>query len=217
MAAVGVEPSGAQKPELRAGVSVEMAGTQHAAAMPEADGADALIVAVTQKGTVYLGITPRTPAQLTEELKKTLAGRSSKIVYVKADARVRYASVAAVLEAMNEAGIDTPNLLTTQTLPADKPSYALPKGFRVSVGAAQPSEIRVSAQGEAPGAVTLTVQGSATTSAQLRADLIKAVQGQPGRGVSLRADAALSYGDVVRVVDVCIGAGVGVTLAMPAR
>ncbi|MBL0161453.1 MAG: biopolymer transporter ExbD [Bryobacterales bacterium] len=217
LAAACAEPGGAQKPELRAGVSVEMAGTQHAVAMPEADGPDAVIVAVTQKGNVYLGITPRSPAQLTEELKKIFAGRSSKSVYVKADTRVGYASVARVLAATREAGVESAYLLTAQALPADTPSYALPKGLRVSASAAPASAIRASARGEAPGSVALSIEGSATTMAQLRADLAKAVQGQRGRGVSLSADGALSYGDVVRVADECVGAGVGVTLATPSR
>jgi len=217
LAGVGAKPGGAQKPELRAGVSVEMVGSQHAVAMSEADGVDAVIVAVTQKGNIYLGITPRTPAQLTEELKKIFAGRPSKSVYVKADARVGYASVARVLAAMQEAGVESADLLTAQALRADRPSYALPKGLRVSTGAAPASAVRVSAQGGSPGPVTLTIQGAATTMAQFRADLAKAVQGQPSRGAFLSANGALSYGDVVRVADDCVGAGVGVTLATSSR
>jgi hypothetical protein len=46
----------AQTPVLRKGVSVQMAVTTNAVAMPGADSADSLVVAVTFRGTIYVEI-----------------------------------------------------------------------------------------------------------------------------------------------------------------
>jgi len=67
----------AQPPALRAGVSVEMAATSHASPMPEADREDAVVVAVTAKGTVYYGITPVSPAELGRRSEEVCRGRGS--------------------------------------------------------------------------------------------------------------------------------------------
>ena len=47
----------AQTPALRKGVSVQMPVTTNAVAMPDADLADSLVVAVTFRGTVFLEVT----------------------------------------------------------------------------------------------------------------------------------------------------------------
>ena len=53
--------------KLQKGVSVELAVTRNAVAMPDADNEGALIVAVTHSGSVYFGIDPITPAALAEK------------------------------------------------------------------------------------------------------------------------------------------------------
>jgi biopolymer transport protein ExbD len=82
----------AQTPVLRKGVSVQMPVTTSAAAMPGADTADALVVAVTGRGTVYLDITTVTPAELSGKLRAQLTG-PGKRVYLKGDARTPYSRV----------------------------------------------------------------------------------------------------------------------------
>jgi biopolymer transport protein ExbD len=122
----------AQPPALRQGISVEMAPASSAAPMPEADQAEARIVAVTRSGDVYWDVAPVTPAALTEQLRLTPNAR----VYVKADTRASYASVATVLNALRAAGAGNANLLTSQT------GGALPTGVEVSLGAVPDSPER---------------------------------------------------------------------------
>jgi len=102
----------AQTPALRKGVSVQMPVTTNAAAMPDADMADALVVAVTFAGSVFLGVAKVTPAQLSGEVKSLLTAHPGKRVYLKGDARTPYSTVAEVLEALRIAGVHAPILLT---------------------------------------------------------------------------------------------------------
>jgi hypothetical protein len=53
----------APTPALRKGVSVEMPVTMNAVAMPDADLADSVVVAVTLRGALFLEVTAVTPAR----------------------------------------------------------------------------------------------------------------------------------------------------------
>ena len=54
----------------------------------------------------------------------------------------------------------------------------------------------------------LTLSGAAVNEAQLASKLSAAVKGQPGLHVTLSADRALAYGDIVALLDLVRGAGV---------
>src|SRR6266542_2970500 len=103
----------AQTPALRKGVSVQMPVTTSAAAMPDADMADSLVVAVTSAGDVYLDVTKVTSAELSAKVKEKLAAQAGKRVYLKSDARTRYATVAEALGALRAAGVEAPIFLTS--------------------------------------------------------------------------------------------------------
>src|ERR1035438_5923668 len=75
----------AQTPALRKGGSVQMPVTTNAVAMPDADLADALVVAVTFGGSVFLEVAKVTPAQLSGEVKALLTGHPGKRVYLKGE------------------------------------------------------------------------------------------------------------------------------------
>src|ERR1035438_2604968 len=120
----------AQTPALRKGVSVQMPVTTNAAAMPDADLADALVVAVTFRGTVYLEVAKVTPAQLSGEVKALLTGHPGTRVYLKADTRTPYSTVAEVLDALRIAGVNAPILLTSQH-DSTSASYVPPMGLEV--------------------------------------------------------------------------------------
>ena len=119
---------------LQKGISVELAVTHNAVAMPDADKEGALIVAVTHSGSVYFGIDPITPAALAEK-----PGLSGQKLYIKADARTPYANVAKVLDAVRTAGVTSPNLLTGQPETPEPGKLVPPKGLEVLVGPPLPS------------------------------------------------------------------------------
>jgi len=99
-------------PMLQKGVSVDLARVQHPNDMPNADRDDAIIVAVTRSGDIFLG-TQKTPReQLTSLVRDRIANRLDKTVFVKSDARAKYGDVVAVVDEVRAAGVDQLGLLT---------------------------------------------------------------------------------------------------------
>src|ERR1019366_4598682 len=117
---------------LQKGISVELAVTRNAVAMPAADEGAALVVAVTQSGAVYFGIDPITPAALEE--KRGLFSRAEETLFVKADARTPYGSVTKVLDAVRKAGATKLCLLTAQHETSEPGQLVPPRGLEVLLG-----------------------------------------------------------------------------------
>lgn len=103
-------------PMLSKGVQVDMVKTHHPMKMQDADKEDAVIVAVTRDGKVFLspGNEQTTPEQLGGKVKDLQANRPEKTVYVRADARARFESVTDVVDNLRTAGVDQLGLLTEE-------------------------------------------------------------------------------------------------------
>lgn len=103
-------------PMLSKGVSVDMAKSKNAIAMQAADKEDAIMVAVTRDGKVFLspGNAQTTADQLPAKIKDLLTNRLDKTVYIKSDARARYEKVVEVVDNLRAAGVDQLGLLTEQ-------------------------------------------------------------------------------------------------------
>ncbi len=99
-------------PMLSKGVSVDMVRTRNHIAMDEADREDALVVAVTRDGNVFLGRTKIEASKLGAQAKEVLANRLDKTVYVKSDQRARYERVVEVVNILRSAGCDQVGLIT---------------------------------------------------------------------------------------------------------
>src|SRR5262245_34047901 len=84
----------------RRGVSVQMVVTSNAVAVPNADEPDALVAALTADGTPYLGGDRLSIPALAERVRSILSTRTEKVLYIKADARVPYARVVEVIDAV---------------------------------------------------------------------------------------------------------------------
>jgi biopolymer transport protein ExbD len=123
--------SGQSAPPLQAGISVEMPITRSAIPMPDADREDALIVSVTSDGRIYLGINPRDLSVLATELQAAVRSAKAKTLYLKADGRAPYATVAKVLDTATAAGIETTVLLTSQPIPSIPEGLFPPQGFSI--------------------------------------------------------------------------------------
>lgn len=80
------------KPALRKGVSVQMPVANHAVEMRAADEQNTTVVAITADGRIFAGITPTGPG--------ALSSLAAETVYVKADFRVPFQKVLAVLDAL---------------------------------------------------------------------------------------------------------------------
>ena len=117
---------------LQAGVSVQLPVTGNAVAVPKADNQDALVVALTADGRTYLGVDRLATSALADRVKKLLSARSDKTLFIKADARVPYARVVEVMDAVRNSGVDLLTFLTAQQDTVGSRPLA-PKGLEMRV------------------------------------------------------------------------------------
>ena len=108
-------------PMLQKGVSVDMAHVNNPRDMKDADKDDAIVVAVTRDGKIYLGNTQMAKEDLDGQIKDRLSNRLDKTVYVKSDARAKYGDVVAVVDEIRSAGVDQLGLLTEKVQKAITP------------------------------------------------------------------------------------------------
>jgi biopolymer transport protein ExbD len=128
----GSEGSIQTAPPMQAGISVEMPVTESATPMPEADQEDALIVTLTVKGRVYVGISPIELDGLSATLQEALSsGKPRKTLYIKADGRAPYATVMKIVDAAIVAGVEKTVLLTSQPDSPQPGTVSPPKGVTV--------------------------------------------------------------------------------------
>jgi biopolymer transport protein ExbD/biopolymer transport protein TolR len=108
-------------PMLQKTHQVDLAQTDNPREMRDADKDDALVVAVTRDGHIFLGNTPTAKEELSAEIKDRLSSRLDKTVYVKSDARAKYGDVVAIVDEIRSAGVDQLGLLTEKTQKASAP------------------------------------------------------------------------------------------------
>jgi len=102
-------------PMLQKGVSVDLAQVSNPREMPNADRDDAVVVAITRDGGIFLGTQKVAKDQLTSQVRDMIADRLDKTVFVKSDARAKYGDVVAVVDEVRAAGVDQLGLLTEKT------------------------------------------------------------------------------------------------------
>jgi biopolymer transport protein ExbD len=120
--------------QLQQGVSVQMAVTRNAVAVPNADTQDALVVALTADGTAYLRADRLPTPDLAERVRSILSTRNEKTLYIKADARVPSARLIEVIDAVQTSGVERLTLLTSQQDAADQGKRLVPpKGLEMRV------------------------------------------------------------------------------------
>ena len=99
-------------PMLQKGVSVDMHKADNPRNMPDAEKEDAVVLAVTRDGKIYLGSDPVSIPDITPKVKDWISSKLDKTVYVKSDDRAKYGDVVEVIEAVRAAGVDSLGLLT---------------------------------------------------------------------------------------------------------
>jgi biopolymer transport protein ExbD/biopolymer transport protein TolR len=89
-----------------------MAKVDNPTAMPDADKDDAIVVAVTRDGAVFLGQDKVDPSQLGSLVRDKLADRTDKTIFVRADTRAQYRAVEDAIDDVRTAGVEEVGLLT---------------------------------------------------------------------------------------------------------
>ena len=117
---------------LQKGISVDLPVTRSAVAIPEADKEDAIVVAVTGNGDIFLGADRTSVAALPEKIKSSLS-RSAKVVFIKADARAPYFTVVSILDSLNAAGLRKFALLTAQGVSEKTSTLVSPTGLEMQM------------------------------------------------------------------------------------
>ncbi len=92
--------------------------------MPDADKEDAVVVAVTRDGRIFLGQNQVSEADLAAKVRDSLKDKTSKQIYIRADARAKYGTVTDAIDDVRTAGVDEVGLLTEQRQTLTKPPAA---------------------------------------------------------------------------------------------
>jgi biopolymer transport protein ExbD len=111
-------------PMLSKGQAVNKVTAHNDMKMPEADKEDAVLIAITRDGKVFLspGNQVVQASELGAKVKDLQTNRTDKTVYVKADARARFSAVTDVIDNLRTAQVDSVGLITEHV--QDKSSAA---------------------------------------------------------------------------------------------
>ena len=115
-------------PMLTKGANVNMVKTRNPIKMQEADKEDAVLIAITRDGQVWLspGNSKIGLDQLASKVKDLQAARTGdKTVYIKADARARFGAVTDVIDQLRTDGVDQLGLLTEEIQDKSKKGLTL--------------------------------------------------------------------------------------------
>lgn len=114
-------------PMLSKGQNVDLVKTHNPVKMPEADKEDAIIVAVTRDGKVFLspGNQQVQMDSLPGKVKDLQTNRTEKTVFLKADARSKFETVETVIDTLRTASVDNLGLLTEEVQDKNRPVAAL--------------------------------------------------------------------------------------------
>jgi biopolymer transport protein ExbD/biopolymer transport protein TolR len=113
-------------PMLQKGVSVDMAKATNTRDMQDADKEDAVVLAITRDGKIYMGNDQVTPDQITTQVKDRISSKLDKTVYLRSDGHAKYGVVVTVVDNIRAAGVDSLGLetekRTNRTVPTPVPS-----------------------------------------------------------------------------------------------
>jgi biopolymer transport protein ExbD len=110
-------------PMLTKGANVDMVRTKNPIAMKDADKEDAILIAITRNGEIFVspGNKRLSLEELPSKVRDLQTNKLDKTVYIKADSRSKYQRVEDVVDSLRSAGVDQLGLLTEQ-IPQDRPN-----------------------------------------------------------------------------------------------
>ena len=98
-------------PMLQNKVQIDMAKVNNATSMPDADKDDAIVVAITRDGGVFLGQNKTSDDALGTQVRERLSDKPGKTIFIRADARAQYRAVEDAIDAVRTAGVEDVGLL----------------------------------------------------------------------------------------------------------
>jgi biopolymer transport protein TolR len=95
-------------------VAVDLAKADNPTNMPDADKEDAIVVAITRDGKVFLGQNKIEDAELGPKVRDLLTDKPGKTIFVRADTRAQFRAVEDAIDAVRTAGVDKVGLLVAK-------------------------------------------------------------------------------------------------------
>ncbi|MBI4165136.1 MAG: biopolymer transporter ExbD, partial [Acidobacteria bacterium] len=112
-------------PMLQKTFSVDMVKAENPRTMSDADKEDAVVIAVSRDGKVYLQSDLITLDKITPEVKDRISSKLDKTVYIKSDRMAKYGDVVSVVDNVRAAGVESLGLLTERL---DREGASAPAG-----------------------------------------------------------------------------------------
>jgi biopolymer transport protein ExbD len=109
-------------PMLSKDYPVNMAKAEFPREMADAEKEDAVVIAISHDGKLFLGTTPLQLDEVTTKVKERIANREPKTVYLKCDARAKYGVVVEVVDNIRAAGVEQLGLLAEKLEKKGAPS-----------------------------------------------------------------------------------------------
>lgn len=100
---------------------VNLAEVANPVDMPNADEDDAVVVAISSDGTVFLENKKTALDDISSRVRDRISGRLDKTVYIKSDARTKYGDVVRLVDQVRNSGVDNVGLLTDKIQPRKLP------------------------------------------------------------------------------------------------
>ena len=193
---------------MQKGISVDLPVTSSAVSIPDADREGALIVSITEDGSVYFGTNPTSPSALRETVQSRLSNQTEKTLYINAN-------VLKVLGAVRTVGVE-PTLLTAQPDSSEAGTVMPPKGFDVLLGPPSASDsIVLELLNSGQRTPTLKINNGPIAWANLQTDLRQLLHNRSEKMILIKADGLLPFAQVVEVMDACNSTGAKVVLITP--
>ena len=200
-------------------VAVDLANAEHPVPMPGAGSDDALVVAVTRDGRVFLGPDLVDPAELGSRIRANRTERAGETIYLRADRRAQYRDVENAIEAMRSAGAAVVGLLTQRredAQPGDLLWIGNPLIKSVGLEVSFPSPPKTPARGSSPSDRTIVVQviyrpnaapaykinAADVAHADLQSRLNEIFANRAERVMFIKGDDNLNFSDIVEVIDI---------------
>ena len=99
-------------PMLTNKVQIDLATVKNPIAMPDAEKDDAVVIAITRDGKLFLGQNLVSATELSQQVADRLTNKTDKTVYVRADARAQFKAVEDAIDDVRAGGVDQVGLLT---------------------------------------------------------------------------------------------------------
>ena len=104
-------------PMVNRDARVNLAEVANPVDMPNADKDDAVVVAISSDGTVFLGNNVTPMEEISSRVRDRISSRLDKTVYIKSDARTKYGDVVKLVDQVRNSGVDNVGLLTDKIQP----------------------------------------------------------------------------------------------------